>query len=220
MENGIERKKFYIRIRHGVIKKLLSIKKYNGVKKLEANITVEASFVMPIVIVTIFALVYLSFFVHDRCRLQGVVDKVLHKATLTIKHEADIRTGVINYEEINDRGVFYSLLGNRQYENRKLENYLQQELKGGLFLLEATSVNAEVDVFRITIEVKATSNLTLLFFQSIWKQFFYTKVISSAPIHNPADTIRYTEVILDTGSSIKGVDDLKEMLENLFGPKE
>jgi hypothetical protein len=36
------------------------------------------------------------------------------------------------------------------------------------------------------------------------------------PIHDPAETIRVCDVILDTASQIKGVDELKNKIEGFF----
>lgn len=37
-----------------------------------ASITVEAAFIMPIIILTIFALIYLAFYLHDKSRIYNV----------------------------------------------------------------------------------------------------------------------------------------------------
>jgi hypothetical protein len=180
------------------------------------SITVEAAFVMPIVILAVFAVIYLAFYLHDMCRIQAAMDKTLHKAAITIKHEADMETGEVAYENINDRGVFFLLYGGLE-EEMIIEDYLQQELSEGLFLSKIISVSADVGLFSINASVKAETKVSLPGIKYLFAPSSTVEIKRDYPVHNPAETIRRTEVILDTGSSIKGVDELKEKLEDIFG---
>ena len=58
--------------------------------KAKASFTIEAVFIMPIVLFTVVSIIYISFYLHDYCRMQGITDMVLHKAAMNLKHEADI----------------------------------------------------------------------------------------------------------------------------------
>ncbi len=190
-------------------------------KKLttKGSITVEAAFVMPIVIFTIIALILLSFYLHDTCRVQGIVDKTLNKAGMCVKHEADIASGDIFYEKMKDRGVFYLIFGTTEHEKEQIEEYLVKELSEGLFLSQIKAITVDAGKTKLTIAVDIDTNITLPFFTSLFMQNKYTKIKGEYPVHDPAETIRRTEVILDTGSSIKGVDKLKEKFEKIFGSK-
>ena len=185
----------------------------------KGSITVEAAFVMPIVIFTIIALILLSFYLHDTCRVQGIVDKTLNKAGMCVKHEADFASGDIFYERMNDRGVFYLLFGSTEKEKEQMEEYLVKELSEGLFLSHIKAITVDVEKTKIILAVDMDTNITLPFFTSLFQQNKYTQIKGEYPVHDPAEKIRRTEVILDTGSSIKGVDKLKEKFEKIFGSK-
>lgn len=189
-------------------------------RDINGSITVEAAFVMPMIILSIFALIYLSFLLHDQNRIQGTVDQVLHNATITVKHNADPRTGAIDYEKLIDRGVFYFLSQDTKQENANVENYLRQELEGGLFQFEIKLLKVEVEAFRINVEVVAMTKVKLPFVQKLFRRFSYSRTFASAHIHNPAETIRCSEIILETGSNIKGVEELKNMLEHIINSRE
>lgn len=181
-------------------------------KRVSASLTVEATFVFPVVFFLIFSIICLTFYLHDKCRLQYVVDKALHKASLSLKHEADLVSGQVEYEKINDRGVFYLSLGNTEKEKGILEGYLQQELTEGFLFTKVRDIRVVVEKREIEILAEGEFNIPL----GLVMNFFHPKPIRiqvNRPIHNPAEFIRMGEVILDTGEKIKGVEVLKEKIK-------
>jgi hypothetical protein len=182
----------------------------------KGSLTVEAALIMPIVIFIIFAVMYLSFYLHDRCRIQGIVDRTLHKAELTLKHKADFPSGEVKFEDINDRGVFYLFFDNTKNDEENIGAYLQNELKRGLFFIKINSINVTVNKFGIAISVEAKVPISFFGVTNLWKPNYLVLTNASGPIHNPAETIRLSEVVLQTGSKFKGADDLKEKIERVL----
>lgn len=182
----------------------------------KGSITVEAAFIMPIVIFTIFALLYLSFYLHDLCRIQGTLDKTLHKAALSIKHVTDFTMDEILYEEISDRGVFYILFGSTKEDENQIQNYLGQELAKGLFISKINRVVVDVSKTRIKLSIEAETKVSLPEIKYIFDSLSNRIIKGEYPVHDPAESIRRAEVVLDTGSKIKGVEELKEKLEGIF----
>lgn len=185
----------------------------------EGSITVEAAFLMPIVIFAIFAIIYLAFYLHDVCRIQGIVDKTLQKAALCVKHEADLKTGKVNYQVIGDRGVFYLILGATDKDVEQIQKYAQQELSQGLFITKATEIEATVGRFSLVLSVDTEIKVPIPWIKQWFQALSHGRITGEASVHNPAETIRRAEVVLETGSEIKGVDKLKEKLESIFSFK-
>lgn len=179
----------------------------------KGSITVEAVFIMPVVVFTVFALIYLAFFLHDYNRIIGTVDLIAYKAGIAGKHEADIATGRTIYESINDRGVFYLLTGDTRAEEAQIKRLLEEELSKGLFICKISDYELKVGKLELTINVQANTEITLPLFKNFLNQMFILRLESSYPIHNPAESIRVWEVILDTGSKIKGVDKIKDAIK-------
>jgi hypothetical protein len=185
-----------------------------------ASITVEAAFILPLVIFTVLALIYLAFYLHDTCKIQNQVDYTLHQAGLSLKHETDILTGQIKYEEINNRGIYDFFTGNTASEETLLQTELEDQLSKGLLLMKITEITVAVEKFSLSINVKAVCQVAL----PIWKKLFSSMadimIRGDYPIHDPAETIRRCEVILNTAEQIKGVDQIKEKIEKFLGKKE
>lgn len=182
------------------------------------SLTVEAAFVMPIIIYAIFALIYLAFYLHDYCRLQGIVDKTFLKAETIMRHETNPNTGEICYEQINDRGIFYSIMGGTE-EKETIQGYIKQALSQGLFLSKVTDIQTKVEDSTITILVTAEIKVTLPGVKQLFRNFSHMSIEEEYKIHNPAEALRRYEVILTTGSEIKGADQLKEKLKNILNIK-
>lgn len=182
----------------------------------KGSITVEAAFVMPLVIMTIFALIYLTFYLHDVCRIQAILHKTLHKTGLVLKHDADIASGKVIYENINNRGILYLVLGDTEEAKADLEALLYQELSKGLLAMKLTEVKTEVGKFNLGASVKAEMKIKPFGLKSILNRYTAIYMTDKYPIHDPAESIRRTEVILDTGTSIKGVDELIKFFEKFI----
>ncbi len=185
-------------------------------KTCKASITVEAAFVMPIVILTVFALLYLSFYLHDLCRIQGAVDITLHKAGLIMKHESELETAEIDYEHIKDQEIFDLWQEDSKDEEQELEAYLQRELSKGLFLTKVADIEATVESTKLSISSRINTPISIPWVRELMASNSHKVISGEYPLHDPAETIRVCEVILDTASQIKGVDELKNKIEVFF----
>ncbi|HHT88107.1 MAG TPA: pilus assembly protein [Clostridiales bacterium] len=178
---------------------------------IKASFTIEAVFIMPVVLFIIVFIIYLSFFLHDYCRIKGTVDMVLYKAAINLKHESDIETGKINYDEIN-KGLINQILEKPNTKEREIEDYISRQLSKGLIASRITDVHASKGISRLTLKVEAEFMFPLKGWQWLTAIDNNLVVKAGSVYHHPANTIRISEVILDTGSKIKGYDKIKEII--------
>jgi hypothetical protein len=191
-------------------------KKRERWNRIGGSITVEASFVLPLVILITFALIYFSFFLHDMCRIRGVVDETLHKAGLACKHESSLETGEVRYEAVNHRGVFYIITGDTEQEEKAMNYHILSQLSGGLLLSRILAVDSEVGKLSLSASVRVRTKVKLPVFGKLFDKYSITKITGSYPIHNPAETLRACETVLHTGSEIKGAEQLKSRLQKFL----
>jgi hypothetical protein len=171
---------------------------------------------MPIVILTIFTLLYLTFYLHDRCKIQGTVDETLFLAGLSLKYEADLTAVGLDSERIKKRGVFDQLLRDRPKAEQELKTYLRQRLAEGLFLYQITDIEAEFRNSKLEISVETISRISIPWVELFFEDYSHSVISEEHPIHDPAETIRVCEVALDTASQVKGVEELKNSIEKVI----
>lgn len=176
----------------------------------------EAALLMPLILFVIFSLVYLAFYLHDISRIQGIADDALNKASFSFKHDSDFITGETKYANINERGVFYFITGSTKPGQETLQKYLQNKLSGGLFITKITGTQTEVNHWKIYIRINTEISISIRGIMNFFNPIAHKTIEGSITVHNPAETIRMSDVILNTGQKIKGMDEIKKKLEKVL----
>lgn len=182
-------------------------------KRAKASFTIEAALIMPIVLFVIVALIYTSFYLYDWCRLRAIADIALHKAVVTIKHEADFNTGRVDYEHINDRGVFFRIAGSSRPDEDKTRNYLTKELQRGFFCTEIRDVQVTIEKRNITVHISGEFNVPMKGIMEYVGSHKRMEVTVDSPTHDPAELLRMMDVIMETGEKIKGLNQLMNWID-------
>lgn len=170
---------------------------------------------MPIVLFIVVFIVYLSFYLHDYCKIQGVTDIALYKAAMNIKHEADIGSGKVEYDKIN-KGLISQIFNHSDTNERKIEDYIYMQLSKGLISSRISDVHVTKGLFKLSVRVEANFIFPLEGLRWIIALDNTLIVEGQSDYHYPANSVRISEVILDTGSKIKGFNKIKEGIEKLI----
>lgn len=187
-------------------------------KNVNGMFTIEAVLVMPVVLFTLISVIYMSFFLYDYCRIQGIADLILHKAALNLKHEADIETGKIDYENIGEQDVFYQVFGISDEKINHIKNLLAKQLSSGLLATQITDIEVSAGITKVAIKVEGEFQIPIKGVAKFFKDRSF-KLEAEEKLHNPAKTVRISEVVLKAASQIKGLDKLKEKFESFLGKK-
>ena len=97
----------------------------------------------------------------------------------------------------------------RQEDAEAMEEYLRRQLIEDLFISKITYVEAKAEDNKASLSVRGQMDLPLLYAKEI-------RIKETSSLHNPSDSIRKAEVILDTASKIKGADALKERIKSIL----
>lgn len=185
--------------------------------KLEkGSLTVEAALIMPLLLFVLFSVIYFAFFLHDKCRIQGMLDKMIHRAGLSLNHEGDLETGKIYYDSVNERDIFYSLWGNYNEEKAQIKQYMQKNLSEGLIFTKVRDLQVDRNAISLTVSVEAEVDISLKSVDKLLNSYKYMWIKETYPIHNPAETIRMVEVILDLGCNAKALGRLKNCIDAIM----
>lgn len=184
-------------------------------RKVKASFTVEAAFILPMVLFTIVFIVYLSFYLHDYCKIQSIVDGVIHKAAMNIKHEMDIDSGRVNYDELN-KGLLSQVFEKLDVKENEIQIYTGRLLSKGLIITKITDIHVSKDILDISIRVEGEYQFPIKGLQWLISLDNTLAVEAKSAYHYPANFIRISDVILDTGSRRKGFDNLKETIGKLI----
>lgn len=121
--------------------------------------TVEASFVLPIVLFILILLLYFFFYCYESGVAAGILREEVLKLSDTIKTSGDLDTGAYDIKKLNDRKLSYLL----NYNTGKLESQckmaIQEKLsKQSLF---GSNLKVEISVKHGKITGNITSNVKI-----------------------------------------------------------
>jgi Flp pilus assembly protein TadG len=177
--------------------------------------SVEASLIMPIILFVIIALCYMAFYMHDKIRIQSIIDSAVLKAGLHLKHESDFNTGQIHYEQLGERGLFYIMSSHDGEEKERLETYIRETLRSGLMISEVDTIQVKVTGLSISVkmlvDVAFPYHKVRSYFAGNSKMGVSCRIIP----HNPAEFIWGYTALDQVLSETKGYDAMKEKLGKL-----
>lgn len=190
-------------------------------KKQEASITVEAAFIIPIVIFVIMALIYFTFYLHDRVRLEKVMEHTLGQGNLIVLNRSGLDGIPFSYADIN-KSENWGYIGEsyEKLESQILE-HLKEEMKTGFFFLKEEKISCDINAFSIKIKIEMETPISLNPLQSFWKDKQKIILERKRAVHNPEEILRVYEglqFIIDDTSSFAFIKNhikkLRDTVEN------
>ncbi len=186
-------------------------------KTVRGNYTVEAALIFPTILFIIIGLIYLGFYLHDQNRMEAVIHETLLRGRNLMRNEADIQTGLIDYETYYNRGILYSLQDNTDEKKQEIYNYIRTQLNHGLFIAEINSIDVEVSHTNIEIEVRAEM---LLPFLGLRPLFAGSKTAvtgkDSVAVQNNTEFIRIFDIFSGVADKIPVIDETLKKLQQIL----
>lgn len=183
----------------------------------------EAVFVVPIVFFVILSLMYLTFYLHDRCVIQSALNEILNEGENALLHPCISNTEDIDYENINGYGVLFPVHTNALAECRKgqmeenIKNLLLEKLEGNLWGGRIDTVCAVIDWKKECASVKWSMPLpfsVLPYFQGIGQEYELKREFGVA---SPAEFVRIFDSIHEVLCGMEGYQKAEEQVSKLMG---
>jgi hypothetical protein len=160
----------------------------------EGSITIEAAYIVPIIIGIIFAIMTISFYFYDMSAVQSVLNQNVYKFEKILFHPCDESLD-FQYSAINKR-FLYSI--NRDYSEWevKCRETIEEELGKSLMLLNVDNVKVEIGKKKVTAEAEI-SYMKNIPFAADYIPFLKTtkKLTSEDTVYNKADFVRLVDII-------------------------
>ncbi|MCR5792905.1 MAG: pilus assembly protein [Lachnospiraceae bacterium] len=193
----------------------MSRRKKRVCRVLKGQFTVEASFIVPLLVFILVGVIYVGLYLHDKTILWEAVNESCNVAESYVSHPYDFETGEIDFRKIAKRHATDHIGTSFEAERMQILKQLKERQKK-LFLTQISKTTVEVGMLSGTIEVTGSVR---------WNYFGVTRFLRMKTIHlkkkykvdNPAEFARMVSVLkevlrVDEGLESKG---RKTMHKNL-----
>lgn len=186
-------------------------------KMVKGSYTIEAALIFPTILFIITSLIYLGFYLHDQDKLEAILDEYLIKGRDFIQYEADMQTGVINYDKYYKRGLLYSLEDNLKEKEQKICNDIQLQLTNGLFIAKVNSINVEASHTHINLQIKAEMGLPFIGLMPLFAESGTSITAQNkVPIENNAEFIRIFDIFFSVADKIPVLSETLKKLQEIL----
>ncbi len=195
----------------------------------KGSITVEASIVVPIVVLSIICIILVGVILYQRSILQSVADKAVQAGAASWKSlSADSATGKPEMDELADSGLYWRLLEeDREEKTARLEKYAEALLeKRNILKPESSSVAAVIRNYAVYKRLELSiENSYILPGGTVMRLFgsdgkFKLKVTSFAVVDDPAELMRNTDLLVDIEKELEnkypGIKNLGEKTRGIL----
>lgn len=180
-------------------------------RRFEGSFTLEAVFIVPIVLFILFAVIDMSFYLHDQCVLHSVSDQLVFE----LCHVREKETGrkEVIYEDAQEQSSVLGLSLSRE-EKQRVNEVLRESLKQRLFISQYSGCEITILFHRLTLISIANARIPMPFLKMLLPGQ-EIKVCSSGSIHDPAMTVRYEKMIYEEFERTKISTKLQELIEKV-----
>lgn len=163
-------------------------------KFLTASITVEASYIVPMILSIIFAIMVASFYFHDVVIVRAVLEKNIEKLENAFIHPLEKNDYYYDYKAINER-FLYSFSSDYKAQEDMGKKQIEEELSASLMLLRPENIKIQMKKKKLIASVELFSGIALPGTQYL--RFFgkVRKVAVTISVYNQADFIRILTII-------------------------
>lgn len=185
---------------------------------VKGSYTVEAALILPIIIFIIIGLLYLGFYLHDKVKVQSVIDDTATRGREWIQCETNLETGIMDSSSYRNRSLLYPYFSDYKEKEYEIKTYLMNQLNSGLFILKLDAVTVSASSNRIYIMVNGHMQVP---FGEVKQLFTNTGLSfqdeSKIEIHHSVEFIRIFEVFSGVAEKVKFIDEILQRLHKVIG---
>lgn len=179
--------------------------------------TVEAALIMPVILFIVIALCYMAFYMHDKIRIQSILDSALLKEGMYLKHESEFATGKILYEQLGERGIGQYIFIQEKENKEEMEEYLRAQLKDGLYITHIKSIEIMIEPLEVEAVIYADIRFPFhkirSYFSGKGKQMVISNKVQS---YHPAEFVWGYTALNQVLTETEGYEKIKMKLNKII----
>lgn len=185
-------------------------------KKLQANYTIEAALVFPIIFFVILFMLNYTFYCYDRAKLQAQLNDAMRRSAALMSYEIDLLDSAVNRISLASKDFLWVLLGDRHPKEQLIQEYCVNELDKGMYITRLEQISVESSYTELIIRGTATVQVIGLDWLSGFADYpFEIKMGQSENTFPREERARIIEAMIELGTNIKGVESIIEKVRNL-----
>ncbi len=162
--------------------------------RTKGSMTVEATFLFPMIFFIILAILNMAFYFCDMCKVQGVLDQYAKRQAVCTKEHRSLEKER-DYEKIADTGIFWCMADNSQAE-AELKAAVKEKIEEKSLVSKVEKVETQVTAQKVFVKVKIKCPLWIGNIKE-WVSgvpLEYT-LATEIMVHDPAEFVRvYTQL--------------------------
>ena len=184
---------------------------------VKGSYTVEAALILPCIFFIIIGLLYLGFYVHDKVKIQAIINQTAIKGRALIRNETDMYTGLMDYEAYNHRGILYCFSNDVQEKKDKIYNYACSKFSRGFFIAKVEKIEVSATYTNVKIEVITKMDLPLFNVKQLFANNNSSiQLMNSSEIQNATEFIRIFTVFAGVGDKVEVIDTTLKKLQKVL----
>lgn len=183
----------------------------NKWKEERGSLSIEASFVFPIVFFVLLAVIYMCFYRVDKNNVRIIIDQAAEEQAVCMKEQ--IKLGMEKDEQVLSEHMLFYFLQDTLDAEEDLQEQVKEQLMDRLMMGTVERVAVEVSYTKVTVIATISINIGISqikeFFTGTPLQYQTSIVI---PVHNPSEFARIYDSMGEVLDDIKGLETVKEKL--------
>lgn len=186
-------------------------------KTLSASVTVEAAFVVPIVIWVLILIIYSALYLHDTTVSRAELTELLSEAAAFSAWDVYPGTTNVLYENKLKGDLFSAVLGDDSDEREAyLSAYAAEHLGQGLIVSGISEIRVRLSDSRITVSCLISGSKNGFLSAFLPKLLFQKKMSASCEREDNTGQNRLVTAVLRTGRKVKGLRALADSLNQIL----
>ncbi len=186
-------------------------------KKIQANYTVEAALVFPLIFFVLLFMLNYTFYCYDRAKLQAKMNDVMRRSAAFMSYDIDLWDNTVNRTSLANKEFLWVFLGDRKPKEDLIQQYCMYELSQGLYITSIEQMSVDSTYTELMIRGTATVQVIGLKWVSGFSDYpFEIKMGQSGKTFPREERVRIIEAMIELGTDIKGVEKILQQVRKVI----